>query len=381
MNGQDSIGTGVPVFTAPASSSRATFLADARAQFSRVPSLDGIRAVSILIVMLSHFVASNLFPGGFGVLVFFVVSGFLITRLLFAEFKSKQSVSLPNFYLRRFFRLYPVIVAYTLAVLLLFAVTRMRIDWWEPLSALFYFANYFYAHAMAIGSERQLMPFSIFWSLSIEEHFYILFPILFVILQGRSGPLAVAMTAIIAVCIFARLALAYARPDLLATHWFYYTELRLDSIAFGVLLACLCERREGRRLIGWMMKPEAVLGATAILLLCFLVRSDWFRETLRYSLQGGSVATLLAAVLFSPRYRLAQIVLNSFVMSWIGVPSYSLYLWHFFAASLVEDFAHVPHATQAVLGFVLSFALAIPSYFLLERPLASLRHRFGSHVA
>jgi peptidoglycan/LPS O-acetylase OafA/YrhL len=129
-----------------------------------------------------------------------------------------------------------------------------------------------------------------------------------------------------------------------------------------------------------MLKPEAVLGATAILLACFLVRNDWFRETLRYSLQGGCVAIMLAGILFSPRYRFVQIILNSFVMSWIGVLSYSLYLWHFFANSLVEDFVHLPHATQAIIGFVLSFALAIPSYFLLERPMASLRHRFGSQV-
>jgi peptidoglycan/LPS O-acetylase OafA/YrhL len=381
MSGEGNIDSGAAVFAGSAAPAREMFLADMRSQFVRVPSLDGIRAVSILIVMLSHFVASDLFPGGFGVLIFFVVSGFLITRLLFAELKSRRAVSLPNFYLRRFFRLYPVIVAYTLAVLVLFAATRKRIDWWEPLSALFYFANYFYAHAMAVGSARHLMPFSIFWSLSIEEHFYILFPVLFVVLKGRPGRMAVAMTAIIAACIFARLAVAYARPDLLTTHWFYYTELRLDSIAFGVLLASLCESSNGRQLVKRMLKPEAVLGATAILLACFLLRNDWFRETLRYSLQGGCVVVLLAAVLFSPRYRLAQIVLNSFAMSWIGVLSYSLYLWHFFADSLVEDFARVPHATQAIIGFALSFALAIPSYLLLERPLARLRHRFGSHVA
>jgi peptidoglycan/LPS O-acetylase OafA/YrhL len=291
-----------------------------------------------------------------------------------------RRVSLPNFYLRRFFRLYPVIVAYTLAVLILFAATGMHIDWWEPVSALFYFANYFYAHAMATGSASHLMPFSIFWSLSIEEHFYILFPLLFVMLKGRPGHLAAAMTAIIAVCVVARLAVAHAHPELLATHWFYYTELRLDSIAFGVLLASLCENGEGRRVVSRMLKPDVVLGAIAILLACFLVRNDWFRETLRYSLQGGCVAIMLAGVLFSPRYRLAQTILNSFVMSWIGVLSYSLYLWHFFADSLVEDFVHLPHATQAITGFALSFALAIPSYFLLERPLASLRHRFGSQV-
>jgi len=362
------------------SSRKVLHLKDTRAQFARVPSLDGIRAVSILIVMFSHFVASNVFPGGFGVLIFFVVSGFLITRLLFAEQNAANGISIPNFYLRRFFRLYPVIVAYTIAVLALFMVSGLRIDWWEPLSALFYFANYFYAYATAAHPGAQLMPFGIFWSLSLEEHFYILFPIIFVFLRGRPAALSVAMLWVIAACVTLRLVLAHAHPKLLTTYWFYYTELRIDSIAFGVLLAGICESHWARELLNFMQKPQTVCASLLILLATFLVRSPWFRETLRYSLQAGCVATLLAAVVFSPRYRLAQVVLNSFVMSTIGVLSYSLYLWHFFAATVL-DFLRLPHIPLIGIEFALSFVFAAASYVLLERPLSALRHRFGSRTA
>ena len=150
------------------------------ARFGNVPSLDGLRALSILIVMASHFVNPHLIPGGFGVLVFFVISGFLITRQLFAELKQANCVSIKNFYLRRVFRLYPVIVVYTLVSVSVYAAGGHKITWSEPLSALFYFANYLYAYYTIPGHTGGSMPFGIFWSLSVEEHFYLFFPLLFV---------------------------------------------------------------------------------------------------------------------------------------------------------------------------------------------------------
>src|SRR5579871_6236686 len=120
-------------------------LTTTRASFALVPSLDGLRAISVLLVMSSHFLSPRVFPGGLGVLVFFVVSGFLIARLLLAELNSAGSISLGNFYLRRFFRLYPVILVYAIVVITFSALNSRPLDWYEPLSALFYFANYVYA--------------------------------------------------------------------------------------------------------------------------------------------------------------------------------------------------------------------------------------------
>lgn len=356
------------------------YLADVRASFARVPSLDGLRAVSILVVMLSHYVDSRLFPGGLGVLVFFVVSGFLITRLLFAESKAKGSVNLKNFYLRRFFRLYPVVTVYALVVVSFFVAAGRPVNWYEPVSALFYFANYLYAwSSMAGHAGATPLPFGIFWSLSVEEHFYLFFPLLFAFLRGKN--LAWVMGAICAACLALRLVLAQMHPDWLTTQVFYYTDLRLDSIAFGVLLAALCETRWSRRLIAVLEQPVVVGAAVAAMVLCLAIRNDWFRETLRYTVLGASVAVLIGAIVFSPRYRFAQLVLDWPFVRWIGVLSYSLYVWHTFLPVFLRTLApRISPAIEPLLVFVLSLAVASLSYYGLERPAAALRHRFGSQT-
>ena len=128
------------------------------ARYGSVPSLNGLRACSVLVVMLSHFVNANLFPGGFGVLVFFSISGFLITRLLFAELKQSDTTNLKNFYARRILRLYPVILVYSGIVLAAYLVIGLPINLVEPLSALFYFANYLYAHYTVTTHQLGTMP-------------------------------------------------------------------------------------------------------------------------------------------------------------------------------------------------------------------------------
>jgi len=357
------------------------YLADTRANFARVPSLDGLRAVSILLVMLSHYVDSRLFPGGLGVLVFFVVSGFLIARLMLAEAKATGRVGFRNFYLRRFFRLYPVIIVYTAAVVLFCAVFRRPLDWYEPASALLYFANYLYAWSSTAGhAGATQMPFGIFWSLSIEEHFYLFFPVLFAFVRGRA--LVACLTAVCAACLALRIALAHLHPELLGTHVFYYSDLRLDSIAFGVLLAVFCETSQDRRLVAALESPAAVAMALAAIFLCLVIRNDWFRETLRYTILAASVAALLAAVVFSPRYRIAQTVLNWPFVRWIGVLSYSLYVWHTFLPGLLHTLApKLPRDAGPPAAFALSLGVACLSYYGIERPAAALRHRFGSRTA
>ena len=93
-----------------------------------IPSLDGMRAISVLIVMFSHFV-TNMIPGGFGVYVFFVISGFLIARQFFVEREATSSIGMKNFYLRRFYRLYPVALVFTATVVGLFLLQGKAVDW------------------------------------------------------------------------------------------------------------------------------------------------------------------------------------------------------------------------------------------------------------
>src|SRR4051794_30297139 len=111
-----------------------------------IPSLDGLRAISILLVMSAHFIDVRLFPGGLGVYVFFVISGFLITRLLIVEHNDIGTISLPLFYLRRIVRLYPVIIAFSACVIGMHLMLGRPYSLIEPAAGLGYSANYSIPH-------------------------------------------------------------------------------------------------------------------------------------------------------------------------------------------------------------------------------------------
>lgn len=348
-----------------------------------VPSLDGLRAVSIALVLLAHLVSDRWFPGGFGVLTFFVISGFLIARLLFAEYKARDTISLGAFYIRRVIRLYPAVLAYTVIVsAVILVVAPSRFDWPEPVSALFYFANYLFVH-YNVDHVTVTMPFTHFWSLSIEEQFYIFFPALVLLLRARPASVAVLALAACAVPLALRFIGAVRHPELLDTEYFYLrTELRIDSIAFGVLVAALCELPRGRAFIRWLIRPAPVAVAVAILFGCFAWRDPFFRETIRYTLLAAAIAVGMSGVVFGARYAPANFILNSAPVVWVGKLSYSLYVWHLAASEVVKYWlAGQPRLAVAVVALIACLVMAALSYYGLEQPLVGLRRRFGSRTA
>jgi peptidoglycan/LPS O-acetylase OafA/YrhL len=326
-----------------------------------------------MLVLTSHFVDPNLIPGGLGVLVFFVISGFLITRLMFLEWASAGVLDIKGFYLRRFWRLYPAVVAYSITVVVVFLMVGKSVYFVAPLSALFYFANYIYGIASLHGYPGH-MPFQTFWSLSVEEHFYWIFPLIFVFAaRARSAWLVSAMIFVSVLCLLARVLILIVWPWVADTSFIYFSDLRLDSIAFGVIIASLCEWGFGRRVLARLSEPSAVAVACLGLAISLLWRAPVFRESLRYSLEAASVAVLLSAILFSPRYRLIQIVLNSAPIVWIGVLSYSLYVWHPFANLAVQAVlpSSTPRPIEIALLFVTTFGMSAISYYAMESPLRS----------
>jgi len=369
----DRVADALPVMRAP--SAPRLFLPRLEAQPGEVPSLNGLRAVSISLVLLAHAVDNKLFPGGLGVLIFFVISGFLITRLLFLERRRTGRVSLPAFYARRLFRLYPVITVYTVVVIALFLALDLPINAVEPASALFYFANYLYS----TPHFNDHMPFGIFWSLSVEEHFYLLLPSLFFLLAGRKRTLAVIVGIACLACLVARLVVLHVHPELTDSYVLYFrTQYRLDSIGFGVLLAIFCETEEWRWIVRACARPAVVAIAAAALFASLAIRDPWFREGIRYSLQSAAVAVLIAALLFGERYRLAQKVLNWRLADWVGRLSYSLYVWHMLMLFLIaklfgQEFGAVG---SAALGLAASFLVATVSYSVVESPLRTIPQRF-----
>jgi peptidoglycan/LPS O-acetylase OafA/YrhL len=296
---------------------------------------------------------------------------------LLAEQAATGTVSLKMFYVRRICRLYPVIIVFAAFVILFDIALGWPFNYLEPASALGYFANYLSVWLETHGIERQ-MPFAVFWSLSLEEHFYILFPVAFVLLKADPIRLLWLVTLLCIGCLLLRLGQAALHPELVFTQTFYVlSQYRLDSIGFGVLLALVCQTADGRKIVLRLTRPVFVTVALTIILGCLLIRDPWFRETWRYSLLGISIVIIVSAVLFSERYHLVHRFLNTVVLRWIGRLSYSLYVWHE-GISYFLPIKSLLQWQQSVVCLLASFLIAPISYYAVEQPFLTLRSRFQS---
>jgi len=352
----------------------------------RIPGLDGIRAIAVLIVFASHYapvvfpqypVLVRLFPGMFGVSVFFVISGLLICTLLLREHAGAGDVSLGNFYVRRMLRLSPALLLYAAVFLVAYAVTSDEgIDVWAFVSAVTYASNYYQS---AVGGELYHMPV---WSLAVEEHFYLLFPAVLVAFL-RGGGLRRAAWLFLGVV---ALTLAW-RCVLAVTGWASFgqiyrnTDTRLDAPLFGVLLALAMWLAPASGLAALVRSVPGLLLGALLIGVSVLVRDEAFRMTLRYTLQGLGIALVVGHVVFGGGRlaALARRVLDNRVLRYIGVLSYSIYLWHLtLLMFLIHLYPGIGPAWAVAIG-VASLGCAWLSYHLVERPCLGLRRRFGSH--
>ena len=205
-----------------------------------------------------------------------------------------------------------------------------------------------------------------------------MFPLVLLVLARDTRLLLAGMLAVAVAALAFRLRAAAIHPDYLVTHYFYFrTEMRMDSLATGVMIAALCELPAGRSLLLRASRPAFVVGALAAVLLCLVLRDPWFRETFRYSILNVAVAIIIAAVLFSDRYPPVNNALNAPVLVTVGRLSYSLYVWHLGIQFLITPLG-LPFWPNVAALFVLSFLTAYLSYNFIEAPFMRLRHRFGS---
>ncbi|HTM77904.1 MAG TPA: acyltransferase [Devosia sp.] len=350
-----------------------------KAEYGHVPSLDGLRAFSIGTVLIGHMVlpASLIGVSAFGVKVFFFISGLLITRLLFAEHRKNGSINLRDFYIRRVLRLYPVLIALVGSVLLIATIRGLAYQPIDVASVFFYFVNYLLVQREFLGADLSL-PFGVLWSLSVEEHFYIFVPLTFFLV--RATPRRLLTLAIALCCLSLGLRLAYTQiwPGIEHTLLIYrHSETRFDSIAFGVILACLCEMPAGRRLMEQLASRWAFLLGIVVLLGSFLIRDDYFQNTWRFTIQGLSLFPIFVGLVFAAPFPLFNKMLNIRPMAWVGKLSYSLYIWHgtvvFFFGWWVLS---LPKPVIGLTEIIITFSLAVASYYIVERPTLKLRKYF-----
>ncbi len=358
-----------------------------------VPALDGIRALAVLVVILSHFGLDKVVPGGFGVTTFFWISGFLITGQLVGEFQRAGHIDYRKFYIRRFIRLMPAAMVYIIITGEVFRLAGGSLPWSGWLAAVFYGENYYDMFInydwLSAGVQN---PLTHLWSLAVEEHYYIVWPVALTLLLRRR----IAIPTMLIVCVV-----------ILAWRWWIFqscfvnditgpgggicghgvvvqyrnykmTDARLDSIAWGALIALLAAspwRARLERLVGaYWVQGLALL----VLLATFAIPGNWFREVWRYSIQGIALCVLVPAVCGTQNP--LRVILETKPLIYIGRLSYSLYLWHWGAACLA-DWAYRPYSLPWF-GVLLSATIitSMISYYGIEQPMVGWRRRFGSQA-
>jgi peptidoglycan/LPS O-acetylase OafA/YrhL len=339
-----------------------------------VRQLDGIRAIAVLIVVLAHAGLERIVPGGFGVTIFFFLSGYLITTLMRAEIGQTGSLSIRNFYIRRVCRINPPLWITLLAAATLAGagLIRCRIEPHAVLAQLLFTANY-----LAPQDRNAGIPVTSLWSLAVEEHFYLLFPLLYLRVLSRL-PARTAAAWLLGACL-AVLAIRCGNVLLLADFSgnYRWTHTRVDSILFGCCLA-VWQNPLLDKPTCYRPKTAHIAAACGVLVICLAVRNEVFRQTIRYTLQGGALFVLFSAALQNTG-RLRRL-LSSSPLRLVGVLSYTIYLWHETAFTFLDQNGRkLPPLCRALLAVGLIGGYAGLVYWLVEQPFAAIRRRLHRH--
>jgi peptidoglycan/LPS O-acetylase OafA/YrhL len=353
---------------------------------AHVPALDGLRGVAVAGVLAFH--AGHLRGGYLGVDLFFVLSGFLITSLLLAEWDSAGRIDLLAFWGRRFRRLLPallvVLAAVTLYGALALPVTQLGELRRSGLGTLAYVANWV---AIRSGSDYwsafqapSLLEHA--WSLAIEEQFYVVWPVLAALglraTRGRRGPL-LAATGALALASVAALWLHHA-PGGDTARAYYGTDTRAAAILYGAVVALVLAGRTRRssdrfeRVLSALAWP-----ATAVLAAMWATMSGGADALYRWGLPlVGISAALVIAAISGPRAGTLGWGLSAAPLRWLGTISYGLYLWHWPVFVVLDaDRLGFGGLRLTAVRLAVSLGLAVVSLRVVEQPVRTgrLPHR------
>jgi peptidoglycan/LPS O-acetylase OafA/YrhL len=313
---------------------------------THIPYLDGWRGLAIVFLLTGHFFpVPGINLGAVGVALFFVLSGYLMSSILFLD-----RVPLSLFYRRRIARILPSVVVFLLAVTLAYLLAGRRISHYELLAAATFTNNYF------VSGEHWTMPIGHIWSLSVEEHAYIVLSLLALWCWVRKtrGVMELGVVCAIAAAIAAGYWIVYGRRHVPGL-W-----LHTEVAAFGIVasgFALLCFRRHRAAL------PAALPPSAAPLLVTLGIAAYWWRFPPPVNLIAGTGAFALALNLMDRSPGLFHRILELRALRQMGIWSFSLYLWQqpFY---MLKDDADLP-PLQA-LGC--SLAVGVAAFYLIEHP-------------
>jgi peptidoglycan/LPS O-acetylase OafA/YrhL len=342
---------------------------------SYLPALDGVRAIAILLVICVHFCQLYLekshsmiwrlgLGGQTGVDLFFVLSGFLITRILLDAKGSPHF--LRNFYVRRALRIFPL---YYLTLIALFVILpALHITPWVPAKQSFWYWIYLHNIPLTFNPALLTGP-NHFWSLAVEEHFYLVWP--FVVLMLSTRNLYKAVAAAVAVSLLSRM--VWAQYDT-----YYLTLARLDGLALGAAIAVFASTQPNQSLARLVPWAKGIFGAVAIAMLVPLVLPHFQLLVMRV-LRNTLIALLFASglvLIIENRSGIVSRLLSTPFMRSIGKYSYAMYIFHPFILDWMYARGMTYSLPWLLAGAALTYIAGWISWHALEKPILSLKRYF-----
>lgn len=346
-----------------------------------ITGIDGLRAIAVLMVLAYHLKLPFAKGGLLGVTIFFVISGFLITRILVSELESTHTVDLKKFWSRRIRRLLPAVLTMT-SILILVSAAFNRVLFTKAcsdlLSAVFCYNNWQQIFHSVSYFENAGMPSPLThcWSLSVEAQFYLLYPLLLIFFAKFQDWRRISACATLLMAVLSMGAMwVLFDPSKDPSRVYYGTDTRAFSLLFGAFLVFLIQdrpakrRRKGTR-ASW--SPWDTAGTAALLALFYMAaRADGSGSFLYRGGQAiASACTVLVILSLLDTDGVLSRILSTMPLKWISDRSYGIYLWHYPIILLVSGGKKAAWWVHA-LEILLTFLMSALSYRLVETPVRS----------
>ena len=336
-----------------------------------IPSLDGLRALAVSTVMIYH-AGYQWMPGGQGVTLFFVLSGFLITWLLLREDRETGTVSLRKFYVRRSLRIFPAFYTYWLAIVGLLFVTGRDIQWGHVWSSFLYVGNYWIAAQLPENSSL-----SHTWSLAIEEQFYLLFPGLFLLIRADLRRLAVVLAMIVGTVWINRIVRVSVGDSM--SYLYHATDTRMDHLLIGCIMAIAVSRG----IPGWGNRflTRSAYGVTIAALALSLTAS--YQSPMAYRMTVGfALEPVLLGIIVLQSIVLQPALLQARPVVYTGRISYGMYLYQ--QVTIPTGQKLMPGSNDLldlIAGVILTIGMAELSFRLVEQRFLRLKKHWSVELA
>jgi peptidoglycan/LPS O-acetylase OafA/YrhL len=339
-----------------------------------ISGLDAARALAVILVLIDHFRFFERFfgaahpgTGSLGVMIFFVLSGFLITSMLLKEYRQTGNISLANFYRRRAYRIFP---NFYCCWILTTVVCYLGRDFHWKHAALSFFYLMDYGRALAPENVQPWMHMGVSWSLAVEEKFYLLWPLLLLALLKRPNVIRILVSIILGQWVYRAVLIMHFH---VRQSYVYNTfDMRADALLVGCLLAMMVENDRVRLLCCKLLRGQWVsaLAPLALVLSVVAAPTNQVAGLVEWSMQPLIIAVmLLQAVYWGAK---SWTFMGHATVRWTAQVSYALYLYHPLALRVITLIGMRHLGYSAV---ILTFIMASASYYLVERPFMRMRDR------